>query len=131
MVETALVLPIMMMVIMGSVEFGRAFMVSQLLTNAAREGTRMGIIPGSNTSDVVNEVQQLVTSTVGVNASNIQVTVTATDYTTGATLTDVSAAKKRDLIDVRVSVPYTAVSLMPVQWMANSNLIGQAAMRHE
>lgn len=131
MVETALVLPIMMMVIMGSVEFGRAFMVSQLLTNAAREGTRTGIIPGSTTNDVVNEVQELVTSTVGVHASSIQVIVTAKDYSTGATLSDVSAAKKRDLIDVRVSVPYTAVSLMPVQWMANSNLIGQSAMRHE
>jgi Flp pilus assembly protein TadG len=131
MVETALVLPIMMMVLLGTVEFGRAFMVCQLLTNAAREGTRLGVIPGMTNTDVETEVETLVADTVGVAATEITITIAVTDFATGAALTDLSVADKRDLVDVRVQVPYDAVSLAPVNWMTGVNLTGQSAMRHE
>ena len=39
-VEMALVLPIFFMVVLGIIEFGRAFMIGQLVTNAAREAVR-------------------------------------------------------------------------------------------
>ena len=41
-VEMALVLPIFFGVVLGIVEFGRAMMVSQMVTNAAREATSTG-----------------------------------------------------------------------------------------
>ena len=39
-VEVAMTLPIFFLVVFAIIEFGRAMMVSQLLTNAAREGAR-------------------------------------------------------------------------------------------
>jgi len=43
-VELALVLPILIMLIMGTIEFGRIFHSYLLITNAAREGARAGIV---------------------------------------------------------------------------------------
>ncbi len=131
MVETALVLPIMMMVILAVVEFGRAFMVCQLLTNAAREGGRMAVLDGTTTNDVVAEVQSRVFQTVGVSAAQVQVDVAVTPFGTTTSHADLSLAEKRDLCDIRVTVAYNNVSFSPARWMTNVDLTGQAAMRHE
>ncbi|MCA9071736.1 MAG: pilus assembly protein, partial [Planctomycetaceae bacterium] len=57
-VEMALVLPIFVAVTLGIVEFGRAMMVGQLVTNAAREGARLGIIDGSTNAEVRTSIEQ-------------------------------------------------------------------------
>src|SRR5437763_12495162 len=44
-IETALTLPILLLVCVGIFEFGRAYETSQVLTNAAREGARVAILP--------------------------------------------------------------------------------------
>ena len=54
--ETALVLPIVLLVAVGIFEFGRAFQTWQILTNAAREGARIALLPGSSVSDVQSRV---------------------------------------------------------------------------
>ncbi|MCA9030867.1 MAG: pilus assembly protein [Planctomycetaceae bacterium] len=131
MVETALVLPIMMMVILGIVEFGRAFMVCQLLTNASREGGRAAVIPGSTSPQVTADVQTLVANTVGVDTTEVTVGITVTPYAGGNPHSDLSLAQKRDLCDIRVVVAYDAVSFVPTRWLTGVNLTGQTAMRHE
>ncbi len=45
-VEFALILPVMMLVIGGIVDFGRAYFTQIQLTNAAREGARAAIVGG-------------------------------------------------------------------------------------
>ena len=59
-VEMALVLPVFFMVMLGIVEVGRAFMVSQLLTNAAREGSRVAIMTNSTNTEVTNTITDIV-----------------------------------------------------------------------
>ena len=44
-IETALTLPILLLVSVGIFEFGRAYETSQVLTNAAREGARVAVLP--------------------------------------------------------------------------------------
>jgi len=44
-VETAFVLPIMLLVCVGILEFGRAYQTWQVVTNASREGARVAILP--------------------------------------------------------------------------------------
>jgi Flp pilus assembly protein TadG len=43
--ETALTLPLLLMVSVGIFEFGRAYQTWQILTNAAREGARVAVLP--------------------------------------------------------------------------------------
>jgi len=55
-VEFALVLPVMLVIFAGIFDFGMAFQRYQTVTNAAREGARMAILPGYTTADVQNRV---------------------------------------------------------------------------
>ena len=65
-VEMALVLPIFFGVVLGIVEFGRAMMVSQMVTNAAREGTRLAIIDGSTNTTVETWVEEFLNDSINV-----------------------------------------------------------------
>jgi Flp pilus assembly pilin Flp len=49
MVEMAVVLPVLMLIVMGIVEFGRAWNVYQVITDAAREGARRAVIRDGDT----------------------------------------------------------------------------------
>ena len=46
-VEFALVLPIMLLVFGGIVDFGLLLQRQQVVTNAAREGARLAVLPGT------------------------------------------------------------------------------------
>ncbi len=86
-VETALVLPIVLLFMFGIFEYGRYFMTMQLLNNAAREGARYAIAHlqpvtlgnttyGNATSDVTNIVTGM---TAGVTLNNQNINVYASD----------------------------------------------------
>ena len=47
MVETAITIPLLLMMMVGIFEVGRAYETWQVLTNAAREGARMSVTPSS------------------------------------------------------------------------------------
>ena len=49
-IEFALVLPMLLLVVLGIAEFGFIFQRYEVLTNAAREGARMAVLPGYNTA---------------------------------------------------------------------------------
>lgn len=130
-VETAVVIPIFFMVVLGIAEFGRALMVSNMLTNAAREGARLSVIKGTTAQEVKDTVIAQVQSTVGVALGNNDVSVTVAPYTGNPNPNNEPAnANTRDLCTVQVSVNYTAVAYV-VRFLGGAKLRGQAAMRHE
>ncbi len=55
-VEFALVLPLFLLLLFAAVEFGRAYFHLHLLTNASREGARVGSLLGKLNEDVTNAV---------------------------------------------------------------------------
>jgi len=55
-IETALTLPIVLVISISIFEFGRALQVWQLLTNAAREGARVAVLPGATPPAVKQRV---------------------------------------------------------------------------
>lgn len=132
MVETALVLPIFFGVVLGIIEFGRAFMVAELLNNAAREGARAAIMSGSTNTEVETTVREFASSTIGVSPDLLTVTINVTPATGNPDPgNDVSFAHKRDMCDVSVSVAFNNVNYLPAEFLSSANLIGQSAMRHE
>ena len=56
-VEFALVLPMLLLVVLGIAEFGFMFQRYEVLTNAAREGARIAVLPGYATADVEERVE--------------------------------------------------------------------------
>ena len=59
-VEFALVLPLLLLVFGGIVDFGLLLQRQQVVTNAAREGARLAILPGYTLADVQARVTQFV-----------------------------------------------------------------------
>jgi Flp pilus assembly protein TadG len=62
-VEFALLAPILVMILLGIMEFGRAYNTQATLTNAAREGARVMAI-SNNASDAISATQ---TATESIN----------------------------------------------------------------
>ena len=61
-VEFALVLPLLLFVVLGIAEFGFMFQSYEVVTNAAREGARMAVLPGYTNTDVEARVARYVSS---------------------------------------------------------------------
>ena len=60
--ETAITVPIILLISVGIFEFGRAYQVQQVLTNAAREGARVAVIEGTSDEQVTKIVTDYMSS---------------------------------------------------------------------
>jgi Flp pilus assembly protein TadG len=56
-IETAITIPIILLISVGIFEFGRAYQTWQVMTNAAREGARIAILNEKTETDVQTVVQ--------------------------------------------------------------------------
>ena len=128
MVEMAVLLPIFVTVILGIIEFGRAMMVGQLVTNAARDGARMAISNNTTNQQVQTTISNFIQSSVGAAQANITVTITNSNPQSGNSL---SNAKMGDLITVAVAIPFSTVSYIPPTYLAGASISASSTMRHE
>jgi Flp pilus assembly protein TadG len=71
-VEFALVLPLLLLILFGITEFGRAWMTANILTSAAREGARLAVVTGPDVALVQTRVTQVCTA-AGVTPASITV----------------------------------------------------------
>jgi Flp pilus assembly protein TadG len=119
-VEFAIVAPLFVLLVFGVIEFGRALMVKQIITNAAREGARRAIIESSTETEVKQVVNAYLT---GASVGGATVTVTPTTLNT---------LGLGDPVTVQVSVPFNSVSWLPSPWfLKNKTLSESTTMRAE
>lgn len=122
-VEFAVILPFVMVLFLGIIEFGRVLMVQQILTNAAREGCRFAVLPGgtiSSSRDVVTAY--LSNANITLSSPSTQVTVSP----------DPTTAAKGSSITVNVTVPFSSVSWLPgTIFMTGKQLSASVVMRME
>ena len=106
-VEFALVLPMLLLVVLGIAEFGFIFQRLEVMTNAAREGARMAVLPGYTTADVQTRVRTYVTQgRVPTTLVNPSIVVTNVTIPVGGGLPALNAR--------RVTVTYThTFTLLP------------------
>lgn len=120
--ELALTLPMMISMGVGILEFGRGFMVQQMVTNAAREGARHATLAGATSTEVVAKVKNYL-ATGSINPAIVEVTVTPSSL---------QGAKSGDQMRVHVRVRYTDVTWMPTPWfLGRADLSGDTVMRRE
>ncbi len=81
----AFVLPVIILVLMGIVEFGRIFNTYLVLTNASREGSRVAAVGGADL-DVMNSILN-VTPTLNQPSLTITVNPGETDRSRGLPVT--------------------------------------------
>ena len=57
-IETALTLPLILLVVVGIIEFGFVFQKLEVVTNAAREGARVLVLPDFGPADAIARMEQ-------------------------------------------------------------------------
>ena len=88
-VEFALLLPLLMMILFGIIEFGFVFYNQEVITNASREGARFGIVIGSPRPSI-GQIQGVVNTYLtnsGLNSGNAAVSVAGAQGASGSDLT--------------------------------------------
>src|SRR5262245_28362143 len=120
-VEFALVAPVLLILVLGMIEFGRMMMVEQIVINGAREGARKAILPGATTANTNDTIDAYMANN-GISGYTRQI---SPDPATAAAGTPVT---------VTVSVPYRNVSWLQIEavrWLANATLTSSVEMRKE
>lgn len=131
-VEAAMVLPIFFMAIVGIVEFGRGMMVTQLVTNTARETARQAILDGSTNTSVTQFAKTSLAGAASASVDDVTVTITIAPGTgSAATGNQLSTAEVDDIVSVEVAIPYDKVSFFTGNYLGGKTLSAKATMRHE
>lgn len=100
MVEMALVLPVLVVLVVGLVEFSRVLMVQQVITNAAREGARAGSLY-FNDADAVEHATQVSSDYLTASGVNLGLTTISPSF---MTMSDIPA--------VRMQIDYVYTTLI-------------------
>ena len=111
-VEFALVLPVFLLMLFGAIEFGRAYYTVHLLTNAAREGARMGALPDKVETDVTGAVDGFLNN---AGLSGGWSTSTVAKDTSGTARTGLVDAVEGDRVHVTIAHDFNVLagSLLP------------------
>ncbi|HYO46024.1 MAG TPA: TadE/TadG family type IV pilus assembly protein [Gemmatimonadota bacterium] len=124
--ELAIVLPVLMAIVIGIFEFGRAWNVRQTVTHTAREAARLAVIRTSTGTGVDDVIDDRLTA-AALDPGQASVTVTGMGGLPGTATT------------IEVSYPYTFSFLGPVIDLLNGDgeiggtltLTSSATMRNE
>jgi len=85
-VEFAILLPLLLMLVLGTIEFGRAYNAQIILTNAARDGVRVMAINNDPTA-AKTAAQKAAASVSSIPASNITLSTNTCSTGNQVTLT--------------------------------------------
>ena len=131
-IEVALTLPLMLLVSVGIFEFGRAYQTWQVLTNAAREGARIAVLPGTDDAAVTTRVQTYMSDGQLSNYGTASIVITRNNPIPSGIGTATASR-------VTVNYPFTYLVLQPVARLIDSQtttgapltMTASALMRNE
>ncbi|HEY1686658.1 MAG TPA: TadE/TadG family type IV pilus assembly protein [Tepidisphaeraceae bacterium] len=120
--ETALVLPVLLSVTFGGVEFGYFYWTQSTIEGAARNGARAGIVSGATNTDVTTAVNAELTA-AGLQTSAFNIVTSPTSISTATAGTNIT---------VTVSSTWSQVGFKALGLISSSQSIsGACVMRHE
>lgn len=121
MLETVLVLPLLLWITFGCIEYGYYMYVKHTLQGASREAARTAIVPSATTAEVTSAVA-MVMSSAGFGDKGYTVSIESPP----GTPTNLSSLSDGAPIAVKVSVPWGNFNVRPFSTMAPGG-IGLAA----
>lgn len=131
-VEFALVVPILLVIFAGIVDFGLMMQRREVVTNAAREGARIAVLPGYGTADVQDRVNAYLNDGLTAGASaNAVTTVTPVTITTGGGGPAVQALQVDVAFTSRYSILGPMMGLIGGSDFGNITLRARSTMRLE
>ena len=124
-VEFAVVAPVVILLVFGAIEFGRAMFLQHVAVNTARAACRQGILASSSNATIQSTATSALQA-VGVSGGTVAVLVNSQSGE------DAGSATPGDLIDVQVTIPYGSNSWLPVpRYLGQKSLTGRVTMAKE
>jgi len=120
-IELALVLPILLFVAAGIMEFGFLFQRAEVVTNAAREGARIATLPGYATADVEARVRNYLAASGLTCGAGCAIVLAYSDEA-------LSGASVR-VATVTVALPVPSVILATVAPLVRGSGFGSVTLR--
>ncbi len=117
--ELAVCLPVVMLLVLATIEACSMIFLKQSLTAASYEGVRVALAPGSTATNVQTTCQQILKdrriegATVSIKPS------------------DIAALNPGDFVDVTISAPCASNSVVPIRFYKGRNLSATASMMIE
>jgi Flp pilus assembly protein TadG len=128
-VEFAIIVPVLIALIFGSIEFGLAVNARTQVQNAAREGVRVASLTANGDSTSNAQVQLAALNAVSNISGTKTVTVTCTTPG-GSTCTIGAAGNAGNIATVVVTIAYTGITgMFPA--LTNTTISGSSYMRIE
>jgi Flp pilus assembly protein TadG len=119
-VEFAVLAPFLFVLAMGAFEVGRAIMVRQTLTDAARKACRTGALPGHANTDITSDINDILSdNNIPTSAATITILVNGQSA-------DAATAQQGDQVSVKVSVPFSKVTWTPLFFFTNASVESEA-----
>ena len=127
MIEAALVLPVLMYLVFGCVDFGQMIYIKHTLQGAAREGARAAATPGSNNGDVTTAVNNSM-SAAGFVPAKYTLKIRDANDTTNLNVNQTAGTP----IQVRVEANWSNVGVQMTRFISPTKIIaGATTMRKE
>ena len=131
-IETALTLPLILLVVIGIIEFGFVFQKLEIVTNAAREGARVLVLPDFGPADANARISQYLDA-AGLDPD---LATLPEEADLDPTEEDLDGTNCISVVTVWVKYPHEAPFLAGIGSYFNStfgtfNLEGQSRMRTE
>jgi Flp pilus assembly protein TadG len=118
-VEFAIVLPVFVLILLGSIETCTMIFLQQSLEMAAYEGARVAIVPTTTSLNIESAAKQILTPR---HIQNSSISVTPTDF---------QSAPYGTFIRVSVSVPCSSNSVIAGRFYSSRTLTGNVEMMKE
>ncbi|KGN40874.1 TadE family protein [Knoellia aerolata] len=125
-VEMAIVLPLLLLVLGGVIEFGRALFIQNMATNAAREGARMRAL-GYTTTEATDRVNSAM---IGMAATSFTIQYHLVQDAAGTTTVNGNCPTTPLITDrQRVTVSPSFAFIFPLPGVTAPTLTSQSEMR--
>ncbi len=125
-IESAITLLGFLVLLFGMMEGSRFLNVQQVLTDAAREGARVAVAPGSGTDTLASEEEIRSVTQAFLDSANLRDTTISVERPVSIVTGSITTQYTR----VRVTVNYRVMTL-PMFSGLQTTLAGEALMRNE
>ena len=135
--EAAVVMPMMLILVLGTIEMGTALRASTIMQSAVREAGRLAnmnwsqVVEAGDTPNakIERDLRNFVTAS-GLPGSSLSVSIThAEGANSGQTFDIADEDNELELMDITVALPYSSISLFPTRHMAGQSVSASLVMR--
>lgn len=136
-VECAVILPVMLVLVLGTIELGTALRAQTILQSAVREAGRLAsmdwrfIVADNQTPNqkVEQDIRNFVSAS-GLPGNDLTISIVYAEGSNEGEVFDISDEDNDlELLQIEIELPYTSISLFPVKHMYGKNVRASVVMR--